>query len=338
MESEPERGNPMQGLTLRFLALFIGFCLDAALGDPRWIPHPVRGIGRLIVFLEKHLRSCFPKAGTGELLAGIFMLILASGIPTGLTIALRAVCGYVSNWLEFAVDIIFSYQLLAARDLRDESMRVYSSLKRHDLIAARHEVSMIVGRDTDKLDEAEVTRAAVETVAENTSDGVIAPFIYTVLGGVPLGIFYKACNTMDSMIGYKNEKYMYFGRAAALWDDILNFIPARISGVIMCLSASIIGFRGRGAFKVFFRDRLKHKSPNAGHTEAACAGALGIELAGNSSYFGGIVEKPVIGDSVRDIDIRDIPRSNLLMYVSALVALGVFCVVPAVICGLCQSL
>jgi len=200
-----------------------------------------------------------------------------------------------------------------------ESMRVYKCLKQEDLEAARQAVSMIVGRDTATLDEVGVAKAAIETVAENTSDGVIAPMLYTALGGPVLGFLYKAVNTMDSMIGYKNDKYLYFGRAAAKLDDIVNFIPARISAYLMIFSAFMSGkcFDGRNAFKIYKRDNRKHASPNSAQTEAVCAGALRIQLAGDASYFGKIVKKPYIGDAYRKVESEDIKRANRLMYLTA---------------------
>ena len=210
-------------------------------------------------------------------------------------------------------------------------MAVYPCLVSGDLPAARTAVSRIVGRDTQSLDEAGVAKAAVETVAENASDGVIAPLIFLAIGGAPLGMFYKAANTMDSMVGYKNDKYLYFGRAAARWDDILNFLPARLSGVLMCLGAVAAGYDGKNAWRIFRRDRKNHKSPNSAHTEAACAGALQLRLAGPSWYFGRLVDKPYIGDDQRPIEPLDILRSGRILYATAFFALLLFCGVPLLI-------
>ena len=313
------------------LALLVGFCLDLLLGDPHWAPHPVRAIGALIAGLERGLRRVFPKSPGGELAAGVVLVILTLAIPTGLTVLLLWVCGQVSPWLALGVESLLSYQLLATKSLAAESRKVYDALKIGDLNQARHAVSMIVGRDTASLDEAGVTRAAVETVAENASDGVIAPLIFLAVGGAPLGMLYKAVNTMDSMVGYKNDKYLWFGRAAAKLDDILNLVPARIAGVLMCLGAVAAGYDGKNAWRIFLRDRKNHKSPNSAHTEAACAGALQLRLAGPNWYFGQLVEKPYIGDDQRPIEPLDILRSGRILYATAFFALLLFCGLPLLI-------
>lgn len=313
------------------LALLIGFCLDLLLGDPHWAPHPVRAIGALIAGLEKLLRKMLPKSPAGELAGGVALVLLTLAIPTGLTVLLLWACNLVSPWLALAVESLLSYQLLATKSLAAESRKVYDALKTGDLDQARYAVSMIVGRDTASLDEAGVARAAVETVAENASDGVIAPLIFLAIGGAPLGMFYKAANTMDSMVGYKNDQYLYFGRAAAKFDDILNLIPARVAGVLMCLGGAAAGYDGKNAWRIFIRDRKNHKSPNSAHTEAACAGALQLRLAGPNYYFGQLVEKPYIGDDQRPIEPLDILRSGRILYATAFFALLVFCGVPLLI-------
>lgn len=327
----------MHWFIFHLAALLLGFGLDLLLGDPRWLPHPIRLMGALIALLEKGLRRIFPVTPKGELTGGVLLVILTAGISTGVAIGLLIVLGLISPVLAFVGEIILSYQMLAARSLRDESTKVQRALETGTLAEARQAVSMIVGRDTERLDETGVAKAAVETVAENASDGVIAPLLFLAIGGAPLGVFYKACNTMDSMVGYKNDRYLYFGRAAALWDDVLNFIPARLSGVLMCLAAPLAGLKAISAFRIFFRDRRNHKSPNSAHTEAACAGALGVQLAGSNYYFGKLVEKPTIGDPLRPVETGDIARANRLMYATALLALALLCVLPLAILLISQG-
>ena len=299
-------------------ALLLGFVLDLLLGDPPWAPHPVRAIGKLIAGLENPLRGLFPKTPGGERLAGTALVVLVVGVSAGAAWGLLFLAGLVNRWLAFGMEAVMCYQCLAARALRDESGMVYRALKTGTLDEARYAVSRIVGRDVDRLDETGVAKAAVETVAENTSDGVIAPLLFLALGGGVLGMAYKAVNTMDSMIGYQNEAYRYLGRCAARLDDAVNLIPSRLGAVLMVLCAGVLGMDPKGAWRIFVRDRYNHKSPNSAQTESACAGALGVELAGNAYYFGKLYEKPTIGDGLRKIEKEDIPRANGLMYGASL--------------------
>ena len=317
------------------MALAIGFALDLVVGDPHWLPHPIRLIGRLISGLERILRRVFPATPKGERAAGVVLVVLVCTISTACAIALLVLCGMASPWLALAVESIMCYQMLATKALKDESMKVYDALAAGDLAAARSAVSMIVGRDVERLDAAGVTRAAVETVAENASDGVVAPLLFMAVGGAPLGVFYKAVNTMDSMVGYRNEKYRYFGTAAARFDDVLNFIPARLSGVLMVCAASIARLDAKGAWRIFLRDRRKHASPNSAHTEAACAGALDVALAGDAWYFGKLVEKPTIGDALRPVEAADIVRANRLLYATASLSL-VLCLALGWVIYVCE--
>jgi adenosylcobinamide-phosphate synthase len=310
-----------------FFALFLGFLLDLLLGDPHWLPHPVRGIGWLIAKLEPLLRSAFPKTEKGARWAGAALVILVICCTLVSTGGVLALCYLVSPALCFCVEVLICYQLLATKSLRVESMKVVKALERDGLEAGRTAVSMIVGRDTANLTEEEVVAAAVETVAENASDGILAPLLWMAVFGPLGGMFYKVVNTMDSMVGYQNDRFLHYGRCAAKLDDALNWIPARVAGFLMCVAA-FLGFDGKGAFRIFFRDRRNHRSPNSAHTEAACAGALGIQLGGAHFYFGQLVEKPTIGDAQRPIERQDVGRANLLALTTALLALLLFDVLP----------
>ena len=302
------------------LALVLGFLIDLLLGDPRWLYHPVRMIGNGITLLEKMLRRIFPKTAKGERTAGLFLVLLICIGSGGVPFLLLYLAYHIHTVLGIVLETFMCYQMLAVKSLKAESMRVYEELKKLDLPGARTAVSMIVGRDTKSLSEAGVTKAAVETIAENTSDGIIAPLFYMAIGGPALMFLYKGINTMDSMVGYKNDKYLNFGRYAARLDDIANYIPARISAWLMILASLCAGIDRKNAKKIFLRDRYNHASPNSAQTEAVMAGALDIQLAGNAFYFGKLYEKPTIGDAVREVEIQDIPRANRLLYVSA--ALG----------------
>lgn len=306
-------------------AFIAGFVLDLLIGDPHFITHPVRLIGSLISFCDKRL-NCdagynisekklnLIKYKRGMLLA--FTVIFAT---FAISVIIIVAAYSINLYAGIIAEAVMTWQILATKCLRVESMRVYDALKTDGVDAGRRAVSMIVGRDTSVLDAAGVTRAAVETIAENTSDGVIAPMLYTAIGGPVLGFVYKAVNTMDSMLGYKNDKYMYFGRFAARLDDVVNFIPARISAYLMIAAAFIGGrqFDGKNAYRIFKRDRFNHASPNSAQTESVCAGALRVQLAGDAVYFGKLVKKKYIGDGLREIEYEDIKRANRLMYITA---------------------
>ena len=296
-------------------ALIVGYGLDLLLGDPSFLYHPIRVIGNLIALLEKWLRKVFPKTPKGELAGGVFLVILVCLAGYGVPALLLFAAFKIHPVIGFLLEVLWCWQIPATKCLKDESMKVYQKLKENDLPGARYAVSMIVGRDTKNLSETGVTKAAVETIAENTSDGVIAPLLFLALGGPALGFLYKSINTMDSMVGYKNDRYMYFGRCAARLDDLLNLAPARLTGILMVLGAWVLpGMDGAHAFKVFLRDRKRHASPNSAHGEAACAGALHLRLAGDAWYFGTLHKKPYIGDDDRQIQPADIRRANRLMF------------------------
>ena len=310
-------------------AVLGGFVLDALFGDPAWLPHPVVYMGKAISKLEKFLRPRLPKTPQGELLGGA---IVAFCLPVGTFLLTGLVCWGAARLhplLGLAVQMFWCGQALAARGLVQESTNVYKELKKPDLPGARKAVSRIVGRDTAELTAEGVTKAAVETVAENASDGVIAPLLYMLIGGAPLALTYKAINTMDSMLGYKNEKYLYFGRVPAKLDDVANYIPSRLAGLLWVAAAALTGNSARGAWKIWRRDRRRHASPNSAQTESACAGALGVQLAGPAYYFGQYYPKLTIGDALRPIEPEDILRANRMMYVASSFALAWGCALRA---------
>lgn len=298
-----------------------GFVLDAVFGDPAWLPHPVVWMGRCISALEKRLRAFLPKTPRGELLGGG---IVAAVLPLATLAVTGTVCTLAARLhplAGLAVQLFWCAQALAARGLVQESRNVYKELAKGDLPAARRAVARIVGRDTENLTAEGVTKAAVETVAENASDGVIAPLFYMLIGGAPLALTYKAINTMDSMLGYKNEKYINFGRVPAKLDDAANYIPSRIAALLWVLAAGFTGNSVKGAWKIWRRDRRNHASPNSAQTESACSGALGVQLAGPAYYFGEYYDKPTIGDPLRPVMPEDILKADRMMYAESILAL-----------------
>ena len=304
-------------------AVLGGFVLDALFGDPAWLPHPVVYMGKAISRLEKFLRPRLPKTPQGELLGGA---IVAFCLPVGTFLLTGLVCWGAARLhplLGLAVQMFWCGQALAARGLVQESTNVYKELKKPDLPGARKAVSRIVGRDTAELTAEGVTKAAVETVAENASDGVIAPLLYMLIGGAPLALTYKAINTMDSMLGYKNEKYLYFGRVPAKLDDVANYLPSRLAGLLWVAAAAFTHNDAKGAWKIWRRDRRRHASPNSAQTESACAGALGVQLAGPAYYFGQYYPKLTIGDALRPIEPEDILRANRMMVAESILALAI---------------
>lgn len=305
-------------------AMVCGFLLDFLIGDPHWLYHPVRLIGLLIGILERGLRKLFSQTAFGEKAAGTLLVILVCTGTTAVVSSILRLSYVLHPFCGFAVETILCYQLFAVRSLKEESMKVYRELEKGDLSAARTAVSMIVGRDTVFLTDQGVTKAAVETIAENTSDGTLAPMFYLFLGGPILGWFYKAVNTMDSMVGYKNEQYLNFGRTAARLDDVMNFIPARICAWFMIAASAILKMDWKNAKRIFLRDRFNHASPNSAQTEAVMAGALRIQLAGDAWYFGKRCEKPTIGEALRPVEYEDIKRANRLLYMTAIVSFAVF--------------
>lgn len=308
-------------MTAKLLPLLIGACIDLLIGDPHGIPHPIILIGKLIDFLEKRLRRIFPKTPAGEKCAGVVLWIIVAALSAGIPLLILELFGKLSPWLRIAAESIMCWQILAMRSLRDESMKVHAALTRGTLSEARHAVSMIVGRDTDRLDEKGVICAAVETIAENTSDGIIAPLLFMALGGAPAGFLYKAVNTMDSMLGYIDPPYTDIGFFPAKADDVFNFVPARLAAMLMLIAGAFQKLNVKNGWKIFRRDRYKHASPNAAQTEAACAGLLEVRLAGDAWYRGHLHKKQFIGDPIREIETEDIPRMCRLMYLTSFLML-----------------
>lgn len=311
-------------------ACVAGFLLDCIFGDPVWLYHPIRVIGNLISLLEKVLRKETDGEKQSMVKGGLLWLIVVS-VSFLVPFLLLGAADKIHPAVRWILETFWCYQIFAARCLATESGKVYDKLVAQDLERARQAVSMIVGRDTESLSFEGVTKAAVETVAENTSDGVTAPLIYLLIGGAPLGFLYKAVNTMDSMLGYKNEKYLYFGRIPAKMDDLFNYIPARLTAWFMILAAFLCGLDGKNAWKIYRRDRRKHASPNSAQSEAVCAGALRVRLAGDAVYFGKLYKKEYIGDALKEIEPEDIRRTWKLMYVTTVLMLFVGSAIKIVI-------
>ena len=309
------------------LAIASGFTLDLIFGDPHWLPHPICLIGNLIAYMEKLLRKIFGSNESNLLVGGLALVLIVTTVSFSVPYFILKWAGSISPLFVFVLETIMFYQIFATKCLENESMKVYTELKKGDLAAARKQLSWIVGRDTQDLSDEEVTKAAVETVAENTADGIIAPMFFMFIGGAPLAFLYKSINTMDSMVGYKNEKYLYFGRCAAKLDDIANYIPARLAGIFMIAASFFLNYDYKEAAKIFMRDRYNHLSPNSAQTESVCAGALNIQLGGGHFYFGKFVPKDTIGDDIRPVKADDIKSINNLMYLTAIISLVIFALI-----------
>ena len=309
---------------MNLLSIYTGYALDLIIGDPYSFPHPVRYIGKLISIVEKQIRK-ITSSDKGLKIAGFFLWFIVVGATFGITTLVLQLFKF-NKLAYFIVNTILIYTTLATKCLKDESVKIYKVLKTGDLDKSRIQLSYIVGRDTTNLNEKEIVRATVETVAENTVDGIIAPLFYGFIGGAPLAMAYKAVNTLDSTVGYKNDMYYYLGFASAKIDDIANYIPARLGVVLLSLGSLFAGFNFRNALKIGIRDRKNHKSPNCAFSEGAVAGALGIQLGGTNVYFGKEVYKPTIGDKTREIEIEDIVRTNKIMYSSSIISIIIFTV------------
>lgn len=308
-------------------AIATGFIMDLLLGDPRGLPHPICLIGRLIDVLEKGLRRISGENPSNLLVGGAVLAVAVTGAAFIVPWFILRMAEAASPKLAFILEAFMFYQIFATKCLQAESMKVYDKLRTEGIEAARKQLSFIVGRDTADLNEEEVTKATVETVAENTTDGIVAPMLFMFLGGAPLTFLYKAVNTMDSMVGYRNEKYLYFGRCAARLDDLLNFLPARLAGVLMIAASYFLAYDYKGACRIFLRDRNNHLSPNSAQTEASCAGALNIELGGGHFYAGRFVPKQTIGEAVKKAELNDIKKANNLMLVTSVLSLALMALI-----------
>lgn len=306
------------------LVIFLALLIDLTIGDPRWLPHPVVGTGRLICRLDRALRH----ERLNERLAGVLLLLLVVIISAGITWILLQALAVLHPLAGWIAAVMVSSTCLAARSLHRESARVATALQAGDLPAARRYLSFIVGRDTDGLEEPDIWRAVVETVAENTSDGIIAPLFWLTLGGPVAAMAYKAVSTLDSMVGYRNRRYLKMGWASARMDDLLNYIPARLSALLLVAAAPLAGCSASGAIRITVRDRRNHPSPNSGHPEAAAAGALGVRLGGAASYGGIPSWKEYIGDPLQPPDERAYRGMIKLMYISTLL-MGGACIAAA---------
>lgn len=302
--------------------IITAYILDLIIGDPYWLPHPVRMIGKVIEYLERTLRKNNQNQQT-EKVKGIILTGITVGLTYYIIYFLISIAGVISPGLKFAFSSFFIFTTFSTKNLGEEAISVYRALKENNLELARERVSRIVGRDTKDLDEKEIVRAAIESVAEGTVDGIISPFFYSILGGAPLAMAYKAVNTLDSMVGYKNEKYLYFGWFSAKLDDLANYLPTRISVLLIPVASLILRQRSLASLKIIFRDGKKSPSPNAGIPEAGFAGALGIQLGGVNFYQGVKEYRPILGERLKEISPKDILLAIRLSYaVSILMFLG----------------
>jgi adenosylcobinamide-phosphate synthase len=312
------------------LEISAAYLVDLLLGDPPGYPHPVRLIGRTISLSEKKLLQWTDTPWMQRLLGVIMAATIVSGAGI-FTWAIIGIAGWAHPVFSSVVSIFFAYTTLATRNLYDEPKKIIRTLEQEDLPLARKEVGFLVGRDTGHLDEKEICRALIETVSENTSDGIVAPLFYLLIGGPPLAMAYKALNTLDSMVGYRNDRYRYLGWASARGDDVANFIPSRLTALLFVLSSIIFGKRWRGAWRTAWRDGRKNPSPNSGYPEAAMAGALGVQLGGKNFYFGRVEEKPLIGESGRPIDRNVVKESLRLMIIASVIAVTIAILIKTVL-------
>ncbi len=313
-------------MTGSMMALVLGFFLDLIFGDPYWLPHPIRVIGKSIERVEKWSRKATDSPELTRIKGVVLLLIISLGTGA-FYYGLKIVTYNTHFWLGVIVESLVIYQILAIKCLKDETMRVYNALEENNILEARKWISYLVTRNTEEMTEEEIVKSAVETISENIVDGITSPLFFIALGGAPLGMFYKAVNTLDSMVGYKNERYMEFGWASARMDDVLNFIPARLTGLIIVVVAFIFGYDGSNAWRILWRDKKNHSSPNSPYSEAPVAGALGIQLGGKATYFGVTKEKPTMGDALVAIQRNHIKKTNYIMVQTSIVTVGLLLII-----------
>ena len=317
----------MNKLTL-VIKIWIAYVLDLIFGDPQNIIHPVQVIGKMINIGEKSLLGKKYKSDRKyKFFAGMILNITVISLTYGITYLIDK--SSENSIILTVAEIYLMYTVFSINSLAREGNRVYNILKEGNIEKARKDLSYLVSRDTGTMDEKMIIRSTMETISENTVDGIVAPMLYMFLGGLPLSMTYKAINTFDSMVGYKNEKYMDFGKFSAKLDDVANFIPARITGILIVIGSIILGYDYKNSLKVFIRDRKNHSSPNSGHAEAGVAGALGVQFGGRVSYFGKEVDKPVIGDKIKDFELEDIKKNIKIMYITSFLSLAIFSLIFA---------
>ncbi|AEB76065.1 cobalamin biosynthesis protein CobD [Clostridium botulinum] len=312
--------------------IYLAFILDCILGDPYWFPHPVRFIGKYISFFEKQIRKANFKDITLKI-GGVFLTLSTIGLTYGICFGILKAAYIINPKIYYVLNIVILWTCIAPKCLSNEAIKIYKELVNNNIEKSRKQLSYIVGRDTDNLDESEITRAVVETVGENTSDGIIAPLMYMFIGGAPLALTYKAVNTLDSMVGYKEDIYLNFGWFSAKLDDVVNYIPARLTALFMVISSFILRFDYKNCIKIINRDKNNHTSPNAGYPESAMAGALRVKIGGTNSYFGKLTYKPTIGDELKKLEKEDIRKSTILMYGTTIVSIVIFSII-LISCGL----
>jgi len=301
------------------IQIILGYTMDLFIGDPYWLFHPVRWIGQLILLLEKRLLK--EESGNKQKFKGLLLLIIVSSLSFVIPFYLLRLAFKVHMLLGLFVEAFMIYQIFATKCLDVETKKVYKALKNGDITEARKAISYLVSRDTESMTDEDIIKASIETIAENLGDGVIAPMFFVVIGGAPLGWYYKSVNTLDSMVGYKNDKFNHYGYCSAKWDDVLNYVPARLTAIFILIAGLFLRLNLKNGIKMLKRDKHNHSSPNSAFPESAAAGLLDIQLGGKASYFGEVSMKPTMGDKNKTIHVEDLYKTKQLLYVTSGVGL-----------------